>query len=296
MDHRQPRRTILKMSTSKRKARILVIDDEPSLTQTFAAILKGAGYEVATASSGEDAIIRAAEFTPDLLLSDIHMGTMGMNGIEAANRIAATLPNCRVLFISGHLSPSDLPTAVAAGVEHRFAAKPMAPLALLKTIDDILSAPVAVESPVVLAVEPEAFARDAIVSALTRAGFVIREARTGAEALAALHAKYDAVILGVALPDVAGFEVHRAMRSLSVEEPPVFYVAPPYSPLDEVKREAMALGAVEVFAHPIDPGDLIAVLSRALEARKVAQARPANLPSVAGALIGDCRNNPAELR
>lgn len=87
------------------QSRILVVDDNQVIALTLGAILEEAGYEVASAFSGEEAIERAEAFLPKLLLSDISMRPM--NGIEAAVQITAKLPDCRVLFLSGNPSIAD---------------------------------------------------------------------------------------------------------------------------------------------------------------------------------------------
>jgi CheY-like chemotaxis protein len=56
--------------------RLLVVDDEPNLLLAVAAILRAEGYEVATARSGKEALLRVAQSIPDLIVSDIRMPVM----------------------------------------------------------------------------------------------------------------------------------------------------------------------------------------------------------------------------
>lgn len=63
-------------------ALILVVDDEESFREIMSIKLKASGFEVATAMSGEEALVAAEKILPDLILMDIHMG--GMPGTEAA--------------------------------------------------------------------------------------------------------------------------------------------------------------------------------------------------------------------
>ncbi len=89
-----------------RRPRILVVENKQLIALTQSAILEIAGYEVETAFSGEDAVEKAATFHPDLLLIDTSMGAM--NSIDAAVRITAAQPGCRVMFLTGHASMNNL--------------------------------------------------------------------------------------------------------------------------------------------------------------------------------------------
>jgi CheY-like chemotaxis protein len=120
------------------QTRILVVDDEPTIAVTLAAILKEEGYEVETAFSGEEAVRKAARFNPNLLITDLIMGAM--NGMEAAARITAMLPDCRVLFFSGTRSFDELCQAAPKRLVYSFARKPMPVPDLLNAIAYLVSA------------------------------------------------------------------------------------------------------------------------------------------------------------
>ncbi|HET6463420.1 MAG TPA: response regulator, partial [Candidatus Krumholzibacteria bacterium] len=53
--------------------RILIADDEPHIRQILRFTLERAGYQVFTASDGEEALLRAAEIKPSLVLLDVMM-------------------------------------------------------------------------------------------------------------------------------------------------------------------------------------------------------------------------------
>ena len=69
--------------------RLLVVDDEPNLLRAVAACLRAEGYEVVTARSGADALMRVAERKPDLVVSDIRLP--GMDGNQLARQIRSSL-------------------------------------------------------------------------------------------------------------------------------------------------------------------------------------------------------------
>ena len=71
----------------KDKARIMIVDDEVIVAEDLKERLKGLGYDVvAVASTGKDAITKAEESGPDLILMDIQLKG-DMDGIEAAQEI-----------------------------------------------------------------------------------------------------------------------------------------------------------------------------------------------------------------
>jgi CheY-like chemotaxis protein len=120
------------------RTRILVVDDERIIASTLATILEHQGYETATAYSGEEAVLIASSFQPDFLLSDISLG--GKDGVAAAIEILDFLPQCKVLFISGHAACQDiLEQARAQGFDFEILNKPVPPPELLKKISQVLS-------------------------------------------------------------------------------------------------------------------------------------------------------------
>ena len=84
---------------------ILVVEDDADLREVVVRILTRNGYAVISAVSGPDAIAEAArhEGHIDLLLTDVVMPRM--NGKELAQRIGASRPGLKVLFMSGYAQP-----------------------------------------------------------------------------------------------------------------------------------------------------------------------------------------------
>jgi len=59
-----------------RKAKILIVDDDPNALDTMAAILESRDYQVSTALSGLEAISKACEEKPKLIIMDVMMPTL----------------------------------------------------------------------------------------------------------------------------------------------------------------------------------------------------------------------------
>ncbi len=89
--------------------RILVVDDDASIRETFELHLSGEGYEVATAGSAEEALGRVAELDPAVMIADVRLP--GMNGIELLSKLREAGEDLDVLVITAH---EDMQTAVEA--------------------------------------------------------------------------------------------------------------------------------------------------------------------------------------
>jgi two-component system response regulator VicR len=114
------------------QGRILVADWNRTNARTLSAIMDRTGYEVATDFDGEEAVVKSAEFTPDLFIAEPFMGRL--SGIEAATAITVVLPACRVLFLSGDASSSDISKAAPKHLAYSFVPKPVPPLDLLNAV------------------------------------------------------------------------------------------------------------------------------------------------------------------
>jgi two-component system KDP operon response regulator KdpE len=66
-------------------ARILVVDDEPQILRALETTLRGAGYDVETAATGEDALIQASLRPPDGVILDLVLP--GKSGVEIAREL-----------------------------------------------------------------------------------------------------------------------------------------------------------------------------------------------------------------
>jgi DNA-binding NarL/FixJ family response regulator len=95
--------------------RVLVVDDSmpwQKFIRTQLEIYPGA-YIISTESSGFEAVRKAAELQPDLVLLDIHLSTL--NGIEVAQQIRMIAPQTAILFVSGESDLDYVQAAFRAG-------------------------------------------------------------------------------------------------------------------------------------------------------------------------------------
>ena len=112
------------------KPRVLVADDERVIADTLAMILNQSGFQARVAYTCEKALELAAEFQPEMLISDVIMA--GLNGIDAAIQIREILPSIKILLFSGQAATADLlEKARERGYEFEILAKPVHPQDLL---------------------------------------------------------------------------------------------------------------------------------------------------------------------
>ena len=98
------------------KRRVLVIDDEPRLTELLSLELDVEGYDVDIASDGAAGLIRSrSEPTPDVIILDWNLPDF--SGIDICQRIRAGGICTPILMLTGHDEVSDRVTALDAGVD-----------------------------------------------------------------------------------------------------------------------------------------------------------------------------------
>jgi CheY-like chemotaxis protein len=125
--------------------RIFVVDDEPVIASTLAAILQMNGFTARFFTSPLEALTAARTKAPDLLISDVTMP--GISGIDLAIKMKAQCPKCKILLFSGHpASLALLEDARAQGHDFRLLLKPVPPGEFLSEIGKIVDAAVPIPS------------------------------------------------------------------------------------------------------------------------------------------------------
>jgi DNA-binding response OmpR family regulator len=93
--------------TNDKPARILIIDDEPEITDIVETYFQSVGYDVKTANSGDEGVAQARKFKPNLVLLDIMMPNI--TGYEVCNQIKRMpeLSGVPVVFLTGRDTRED---------------------------------------------------------------------------------------------------------------------------------------------------------------------------------------------
>ena len=121
---------------ARQSARLLLVDDDPSLLKLLGMRLTSEGYQVTTAASGPEALRLLQKDQIDLVISDLRMDEM--DGLALFGEIQKRNPSLPVIILTAHGSIPDAVSATQQGV-FSFLTKPVDRDALYKAIDDALA-------------------------------------------------------------------------------------------------------------------------------------------------------------
>ena len=119
-------------------AKILIAEDERDIRDLVAFTLRFAGYEVAAAANGEEAVAMASKENPALILMDVRMPRM--TGYDACRILKANpdMKDIPIVFLSAKGQESEIQTGMEVGAEE-YLLKPFAPDQLTERVKAILA-------------------------------------------------------------------------------------------------------------------------------------------------------------
>ncbi|GID90647.1 response regulator transcription factor [Amorphoplanes digitatis] len=129
--------------------RILVVDDDPTVSDVVRRYLEQDGCRVRLASDGTDALAAVAEEVPDLVVLDLMMP--GIDGLEVCRRLRGSLPDLPVVMLTALGEEADRVAGLEVGADD-YVTKPFSPRELVLRIRSVLrrAAPAASGEPAVL--------------------------------------------------------------------------------------------------------------------------------------------------
>jgi diguanylate cyclase (GGDEF)-like protein len=116
---------------------ILVVDDDPDIARFVEVNLRSAGYDVAVAGDGEEALDKASEIRPDLVLLDVMMPRI--DGFEVAQRLRRSpqTANTSIIMLTAKALSADKVTGLQSGADD-YIIKPFDPIELLARVKGTL--------------------------------------------------------------------------------------------------------------------------------------------------------------
>ncbi len=121
----------------KKNTLILVVDDEPDILEILSYNLKNEGYKVATAKDGVEALKKAKELQPNLIILDVMMPEM--DGIEACEKIRSvkSLEDTIITFLTARSEDYSQIAGFESGADD-YITKPIKPKVLLSKVKSLL--------------------------------------------------------------------------------------------------------------------------------------------------------------
>jgi CheY-like chemotaxis protein len=117
-------------------ARILIVEDHPTMREAMRLVLEGEGFDIDEASDGAQALSAVHQEPPDLVLLDMSIpGVSGPDVLAAVKRDPAT-SEVRVIVVTA-TGEEGRAAAMAGGADHYFT-KPFSPIALLQAVEEVL--------------------------------------------------------------------------------------------------------------------------------------------------------------
>ena len=241
---------------------VLCIDDDERSLFIRAKILERLDYRVLTAKSAAEGLKTFSREGADAVIVDYYMPDM--TGAEVAWELKRRGSKVPILMLSSAVFCPD----EASDVVDAFCAKIDGPANLLDVLQRLVTAAdkrggAARYS--ILHVEANDARRYTLARSLRRAGFKVLEATTGAEALDAVKASPDLVLLDVHLPDMDGYEVCRRIKSdPATARIPVLHLA---ATGDSEAEKGTACGNDGYLVQPLPADELVAAVNALIDRR-----------------------------
>ena len=166
--------------------RVLVVDDEKPLAQMVATYLTRAGFDVAAAHTGPDALQAARTREPDVVVLDL--GLPGLDGIEVCRRLRA-FSECYVLMLTARGDEEDKLAGLEVGADD-YITKPFSVRELVARVQAVLRRPRTTIAPP----EPERVVGDLVIDLTTH------EARVAETPVALTRTEFDLLVALSARP------------------------------------------------------------------------------------------------
>ena len=124
------------MSPATEKNTLLFVDDEVNIIAALKRVFRKTGYEIHTASSGEEGLDILKQHPVDLVMSDQRMP--GMTGVEFLKKVKELYPHTLRIVLSGYSEIGTIASAINEGEVFRFVSKPWNDEELKQTIEHSL--------------------------------------------------------------------------------------------------------------------------------------------------------------
>lgn len=119
-------------------ARILAVDDSPTILEMIKAILAAGGYEVITASDGAEALDKARNEKPDLILLDVMLPKLDGYRVCRLLKFDQNYKHIPIIMLTAKAEEQAMATGIRTGAD-QYLTKPVEPDALLEAVAEELA-------------------------------------------------------------------------------------------------------------------------------------------------------------
>jgi len=229
---------------------VLVVEDEPDIAELIRYHLEGNRYRVTTAARGEEALAKAHQEKPDLITLDIRLPDI--DGFEVLQRLKSDEKTADIPVVIVSIVPDREDGFRLGAVD--YVVKPIDEGRLLSAVGAILP-----KEDLILAVDDDRDTTGLIQEMLGRAGFTVKAANNGFEALAiARQEQPGLILLDLKMPGLDGYEVlKRLKQDGATQDIPVFVVTGSVTDEEIKRKKVLALGAARFLTKPFAIDDLV---------------------------------------
>jgi two-component system response regulator HydG len=233
------------------KIRVFIVDDDRDLAESLADVLEARGYEVELAHTGEDGVERFRQSDFDLVFMDVKLP--GMNGVESFFEFRKIRPAAKVVMMTGYSVEQLLTQALENGA--------LAVLNKPYSITEILTVLERIRPQgTVLVADDDADFASSIAPILIAAGFQVRVASDGEEAVRQVSAGgIDCLVLDLKLPRLDGIDVFLELKRRGKLVPTI--VVTGYPPEETEQLSAIRAMAGDFLIKPFNPAHLLSAIA-----------------------------------
>jgi two-component system, NtrC family, response regulator HydG len=239
---------------SRKPTSILVVDDNKSLLTTLSMVLRHHGYNVKTASGGEQAIGIVREHPFDIIFMDVKMPVM--NGVETFKRIKSIRSESVVIMMTAYEVEELLQEAIEAGA-YGILNKPFEVENAISMIEESISSE---KGKLILIVDDDYSTCITLKNILTEQGYGVGTAFTGEDALLmAGDDDFSIVFIDMNLPAMNGLETYLAMRKQNPRLIAIM-ITGYRNEMEDLLRSAMDHQAYACLNKPLDPDQVLEIV------------------------------------
>jgi len=244
------------------KGNVLLVDDNLDFLDSTKDVLEDQGYQVETATNGEDALNQANNNPFDVILMDIKMPRM--NGVESFIKMKEKNPQVKVILFTAYSLETLIQLARREGV-CEVLNKPLEMVKLFHTIEKVKKSR---EGGCILIADDDRALCDSLYDVLGQKGYEVAVTNNGQKAVSKAKDKpFDILLLDMKFPRSNGLEVYRRIKALQPNL--VTIIMTGYAEeMREIIDQTLSENAHTCLAKPLKIETLINLLDEIIVAKK----------------------------